>query len=395
MKKGVFALGFATIVAGLGIKDVSALASGSMSCNSFKATLSSESSSTGTATIKLAEDCKTDNIYVKNDQVITFDPAGHKLEADINVEEGATLNIISSGTPGTISGKFTVDGTLSISGNSFSSDPSKYLAEGYTTSVESGAYVVSLQSEVTAPFDTSKITGSNENLRDALIKTLEAYVKNPDISSENGRKIAQLLNAVNQGHALSASIVISNDPEVPENTLVALLDKTAGENLASVSDIKFIVTDTTDSNTSISISSLAIPVTVTLPVPSQYKESLASRTIGILHIGSDNQPNLIEGVRINEEGDIVFETSEFSLFATSYDGSPITAASDGSMPQASAANITTSTTATSVAPDTAGFFGIELTVFNLVMIIGVSLVIIALAAYAGKRAYVRSRISWK
>ena len=394
MKKGVFTLGLAAIVAGLGVKDVSALASGSMSCNSLKAALSSESTSTGTATIKLAEDCKTDNIYVKKDQVVTFDPAGHKLEADINVEEGATLNIASSGTPGTISGKFVVDGTLSISGNSFSSDPSKYLAEGYTTSVENGTYVGSLQSEVTAPFDTSKITGSNENIKDALIKTLEAYVKNPDTSSENGRKIAQLLNAVNQGHALSASIVISNDPEVPENTLVTLLDKTAGGNLASVSDIKFVVTDTTDSNTPISISSLAVPVTVTLPVPSQYKEALASRAVGILHISADNQTNLIEGVRINEDGDIVFETSEFSLFATSYDGSPITAAS-GSMPQASAANVTTSTTATSVAPDTAGFFGIELTVFNLVMIIGVSLVIIALVAYAGKRAYIRNRISWK
>ena len=81
----------------------------------------------------------------------------------------------------------------------------------------------------------------------------------------------------------------------------------------------------------------------------------------------------------------------------------MTTSGDASIPQTSAANVTTAATvvtaetdtAAAVAPDTAGFFGIELTVFNLVMIIGIALVAIALAAYAGKRAYIRNRISLK
>lgn len=253
--------------------------------------------------------------------------------------------------------------------------------------------------------DTSKITGSNESIRTALIKTLNAAAEDPDTSSENGRKIAQLLNSAKQGHTLSASIVINDDPEITEDVLQALLEETAGDNLASVSDIKFVVTDAADSNSSVNLTSLAAPVTVTLPVPSQYKEALSSRVIDILHVESKEEISVMDGVSLNANGDVTFETSDFSLFALIYDGEPITSMGSGdtAVPQTSAANVTTTTTTTAVtadtdtaaavAPDTAGFFGIELTVFNLVMIIGIALVIIALVAYAGKRAYVRSRIS--
>lgn len=395
MKKGVIALGLMLVIAGLGIKDVSAIASGSMSCNSLKTALSSDNSSTGTATIKLAEDCKADNIYIKEGQIVTFDPAGHKLEADINVESNGELTISASGTPGVIDGKLNVKGKLSISGNSFSSDPSKYLAEGYATSVNDGVYVVTLKSEASASFDTSKITGSNENIRDALIKTLEAYIKDPDTSSENGRKIAQLLNSVRQGHTLAASIVINSDPEISENTLVTLLDETAGGNLASVNDVKFSVTDTTDSNASVVLNSLAAPVTVVLPIPNQYKAALASHVVEILHINSENQTNIISNVRLDANGDVAFETTEFSVFAMTYDGEPITATAEGDDYVPQSTNVVASATTSSVAPDTAGFLGIDLTVFNLVVIIGTALVVIALVAYAGKRAYIRSRISWK
>ncbi|MBR3365818.1 hypothetical protein IKG48_01715 [Candidatus Saccharibacteria bacterium] len=264
-------------------------------------------------------------------------------------------------------------------------------------------------SSVTSPknssIDTSKITGSNENIRNALIKTLEAAAEDPDTSSENGRKIAQLLNSVKQGHTLSASIVINDDPEITENILQILLQETAGDNLASISDIKFVVTDATDSNSSVNLTALNVPVTVTLPIPSQYKAALSSRRINIFHVDSDNETNVISNAKLDANGDVAFETSRFSLFALAYDGEPITVttSSDASIPQTSAANVTTAATAVTaetdtaaaVAPDTAGFFGIELTVFNLVMIIGIALVAIALAAYAGKRAYIRNRISLK
>lgn len=396
MKKKLltFALAFFTAV-GIIAPSVSAISGGSISCDKLKTIFSSDSSESGTATVVLSENCKTDNIYIKEGQNITFDASGYTLETKITVESGGKLTVASFNTPGTISGSIVNKGSVSITGGKFTFDPSKYLADGYTTSVEGGLYVVASKNS-SSIIDTSKITASNNNIKNALIKTLEAQAKNPDTSTENGRTLDQLLNAIKVGHKLSAALNVAAVTEVSSALQDAILAKTAGMNLGSVSNVSFVVTDT-ENNNSVNLTKLASPVKVTLGVPEAYKAALREHGVEIIHISSDDageyEANAISGVSFDESGNITFETSEFSAFAMAYDGAPITAAaSDTTMPETSAATVVNTDV---VAPDTAGFFGIDLTVFNLLMIISVSLVVIALIAYASKRAYIRNKISWK
>lgn len=400
MKKRIFAFGAAIIAAVLGFREVSALSGGSISCDNLKTTFSASSTEIGAATIILSENCKTDNIYIKKGQIITLDAAGHTLETNINVENGGELTISSFSTPGVVSGVVSNNGKLVINGGKFSFNPDKYLAEGYTSSVENGFYVVSKASGSNI---SSKVTASNESIKNALVATLTAYEEKPDSSTNNGRAIARLVDAIKQGHTLSASIVINDDPEITEDIIQALLEETAGTNLASVSDIKFVVTDNNDQNLSVSLDELTTPVTVTLPIPAQYKSALSDREIEVYHVISSEDISAIDGADLDGNGDVAFKTSSFSLFAMAYDGDPITASGEVPVPQTSAGGVnngnattdsTTTTTPDVVTPDTAGF-GFELTVFNLLLIIGVALVILAFVGYGVKRAYVRHRISWK
>lgn len=374
----------------------SAISGGSMSCDKLKTTFSSDSSETGAATVVLSENCKIDDIYIKDGQNITLDTSGHTLETKINVESGGKLTISSAGAPGNIAGSIKNEGEVSITGGKFTFDPSKYLADGYTTSVAGGLYVVSAKKSSSSIIDATKITSSSEDVKNALIKTLEAQVKEPNTATENGRILDQLLNAIKNGHTLSASIDIASVTEVSSALQNVILEETAGMNLGSVSNISFVVTDTSN-NSSVSLTELAIPVSITLPIPEAYKAQLRERGIDIIHIsGSDSdsyEANTISEVSFDTNGNLVFKTTSFSAFAMAYDGDPITATGgDTTTPGTSVAPSTVDSDV--VAPDTAGF-GIELTVYNLLMIIGIALVVIALIAYASKRAYIRNKISWK
>lgn len=384
---------FATF--GVMAPSASAISGGSISCDKLKSTFSADSSETGSATVVLSENCKIDDIYIKNGQNITLDASGHTLETKINVESGGKLSISSSNTASTISGSISNKGSVSISGGKFTFDPSKYLASGYTTSVEGGFYVVSAK-KTSSIIDTSKISATNDNIKNALIKTLEAQATNPDTSTENGRILGQLLNAIKTGHSLSAALNITSVTEVTSALQDVILSETEGKNLGSVSNVSFVVTDTT-SKSSVNLTKLAVPVKVTLGIPEAYKSALRERGVEIIHI-SDNdgeyETDVISGVAFDDNGNLTFETSGFSAFAMAYDGEPITAAAgSGDVPQASAANTTGNTDV--VAPDTAGFLGIDLTVYHLLMLVGISLVVIAIIAYAVKRAYIRNKISWK
>lgn len=395
-KVGAFILALFTAI-GVFAPSVSAISGGSISCDKLKTIFSADSSESGTATVVLSENCKTDSIYIKDGQNITLDASDHTLEAKIVVEAGGKLTIASFNTPGTISGSIENKGSVSITGGKFTFDPSKYLAEGYTTSVAGGFYVVAKKNS-TSSIDTSKISASNEDIKNALIRTLEEQAKNSDTSTENGRVLDQLLNAIKIGHSLSAALDVASVTEVSSALQDVILSETEGMNLGSVSNVNFVVTDTT-SNNSVNLTKLAVPVRVTLGIPEAYKAALREHGVEIIHISSDDAgvyaANAVSGVSFDESGNITFETAEFSAFAMAYDGEPITAAagSDTVIPETSAATTTANTDV--VAPDTAGFFGIDLTVFNLLMIIGMSLVVMALVAYALKRAYIRNKISWK
>ena len=399
MKKKLFAFTLALFTAaGVFAPSASAISGGSISCDKLKSIFAADSSESGTATIVLSENCKTDNVYIKNGQNITLDASGHTLETKITVESGAKLTIASFNTAGTISGSIDNSGSVSITGGKFTFDPSRYLADGYTTSVAGGLYVVSAKKNSSSTIDASKISGTNENIKNALVKTLEAQAKDPDTSTENGRTLDQLLNAIKVGHNLSAALNVASVTEVSSALQSVILEKTAGMNLGSVSNVSFVVTDTA-TNSSVNLTQLATPVKVTLGIPEAYKASLREHGVEIIHIASDDAGNYeasaISGVAFDESGNLTFETSEFSAFAMAYDGEPITAAAgeDTSTPGTSAAAPVS--TEDVVAPDTAGFLGIDLTVYHLLMLIGITLVAIALIAYASKRAYIRNKISWK
>ncbi|MBQ8991982.1 hypothetical protein IJ090_00925 [Candidatus Saccharibacteria bacterium] len=429
MKKSIFTLGLMLVAASFGIKDVSALNNGSLSCDNLKATLRSDSNETGSAIITLAEDC-VGNLTIKSGQNITLDTAGHSLSSasgnTLTVADGGKLVLVNYSAIGTISGttflsnsgtteirsgKFVgqmvepdtaTDATLSITGGTFTVDPSDYVADGYTTSEQNGLFVVTSDSADDgdggdeAPFDTSKITATNESLKTALVDTLSDYIDNPDTSSENGRMLAQLVNSLRQGHILSVSLVINDDPDITENVLQLLLEETAGLNLASIYDITFVVNDMTNSSLSVSLKQLVTPVQVTIPIPDQYKAALATRDVEMLHVLEEDGEYLtdtISDTAFDASGNVTFETFEFSLFALTYDGEPITASSTGdtSVPLTNG----TDTTGDVVVPNTAGFFGVELTVFHLLMLSGITLVVSVFIAYAIKRAYLRNKISLK
>ena len=378
--------------------NASAISGGSISCDQLKTIFSADSSESGAATITLSENCKIDNIYIKNGQNITLDASSRTLETKINVESGAKLTISSLNAPGTISGSINNSGVVSITGGKFTFDPSKYLADGYTVSVENSLYVVSPK-KTSSTINSANISASNENVKNALVKTLEAYATNPDTETENGRTINQLLNALKTGHKLSVGLNITSVTEISTALQEIILGKTAGMNLGSVSNVNFVVTDTT-ANSSVNLTKLAIPVKVTLGVPDAYKAALREHGVEIIHIAANDngsyEASAISNVSFDEAGNLSFETSEFSAFAMAYDGEPITAYGGGGDVAPSTGSSSIENTSTDVVtPDTAGFFGIDLTVYNLLMIIGVSLVVIALIAYATKRAYIRNRISWK
>ena len=260
-----------------------------------------------------------------------------------------------------------------------------------------------------AAIDESKITSSNPSAKSALITTLEHAAETPDTSSENGRKIVQLLNSVKQGHTLSINVVVVESPEITSNAQAVIAEKTAGLNLAAIDEIKFVVDD---SGNTIELSELVEPVSVIMPVPSPYKSELSQRSLEVVRIFSNNNGSYaaedVSGVKLDNNGDVAFDTADFGHFVLAYGGEPIVVTADGdtSVPSTSAAGANTSTPATpapaattTVAavtiPDTSGFFGIDLTVFHLLLIVGVSLVVIMIIAYAIRRAYIRSRISLK
>lgn len=401
MKKKLLAFALVAFAAvGVFAPSASAISGGSINCDKLKTVFSADSSESGAATIILSENCKTDNIYIKNGQNITLDASGYTLETKITVEAGGKLTIASFNTPGVISGSIDNQGDVSITGGKFTGfDPSKYVADGYTVGVEGGLYVVNMKKGSSSAIDASKISGSTESIRNALIKTLEAQAKSPDTTTENGRTLDQLLNAIKIGHNLSADLEVASVTEVSTALQNVILEQTAGMNLGSVSNVNFVVTDTT-SNTKVNLNKLAIPVRVTLGVPEAYKAALREHGVEIIHIASTDagsyEANAISSVSFDDAGNITFETAEFSAFAMAYDGEPITASygAETATPEVGTGYIEETSTDV-ITPDTAGFFGIDLTVYNLLMIIGVSLVVIALIAYASKRAYIRSRISWK
>lgn len=399
MKKKLLAFSLVLFaIAGVIAPSAAAISGGSISCDKLQSIFSADSSESGTATIVLSENCQIDNIYIKNGQNITLDTSGHTLETKITVEAGAKLLIANFNAPGTISGTIASEGKVSITGGKFTFDPSKYLADGYTTSVENGLYVVSAK-KISSTINDTNISAANEEIKNALVKTLEVQASSPDTTTENGRTLDQLLNALKLGHKLSAALDIAAVTEISTALQEIILGKTAGMNLGSVSNVNFVVTDTT-ANTSVNLTKLAIPVKVTLGVPDAYKASLREHGVEIIHVSSSDdgnyEANAISNVSFDDAGNLTFETAEFSAFAMAYDGEPITSYGGGSAtPGATTGGSIEKSGTDVVTPDTAGFFGIDLTVYNLLMIIGVSLVVIALIAYASKRVYIRNRISWK
>lgn len=432
-KKGVAGLSLALFATSLGLTaiNVSALNGGSLTCDAIKATLRSDSSETGSSIIVLSEDC-TANLYIRSGQTITLDTAGHTLssssDATITVESGGSLTLNNFSEIGTVSGSTVISnsGTVeikkgniignivevsgsnaetTITGGTFSSNPSSFVPDGYTVERDGSNYTVVADEETDdSSIDISKITASNDNLRTALIETIYNYIDDPDTSSQNGRVLAQLVNSVRQGHTISASLVVNENPELEEEALQMLLEESAGTNLASVHDINFVVTDMTDSSLSVSLTSLMAPVKVSIPIPSQYKAELATRDISIINLHKDDGVYLtdyIDGATVDSNGDVSFETNDFSLFALTYDGAPITSSGnaadyDGSsVPQTDGGSSSfVDGDGDVVVPNTAGF-GLDLTVFHLLMIVGGLAIAGVFVGYAVRRAYARSRISLK
>lgn len=66
-------------------------------------------------------------------QSVTLDLAGHELMGNVSVGDGCSLSIVDSAQGGKVTGTLskTETGALTISGGSFVSDPSEYLAPGY------------------------------------------------------------------------------------------------------------------------------------------------------------------------------------------------------------------------------------------------------------------------
>lgn len=437
MKKRIIAFGLALFaVLGLPVLNASALAGGNMSCTQLKTTLGASSTETGSAIIVLTEDCVA-NLTIKSGQDVTLDTAGHTLSSTsgvtITVEKGGQLTLNNFSNIGTMSGTTAIEnsGTVSIvkgnitgnlsvktgattaiTGGSFSVDPSAYLADGYTVASDNGRYIVSKAEESSDLFDTSKITSDSAALKAALVATMNEYIEDPDATSLNGRMLAQLKNSIDMGHTLSVSLNINTDPEFGEAAYSAVVSATYDVNLAQVVDVQFVVSDVTNPSLSVSLSHVATPIDVVIPVPSQYSAALATRDVSVFRIYQDSDEegeywdsDKVASVGFTSDGDLTFNTEDFAFFAIAYAGDTITTSMSGgtsSVPLTGAANtaggsggtaILTSSSVT--APDTAGFFGIELTVFHLLMLSAAMLVVIVFTAYALKRAYIRHKISLK
>ena len=400
MKKRIFVIALALALAALGAQNTFAIEGGQLSCTNLKNTLNKDSTETGSAIIVMTADCNADHV-IKAGQSITLDPAGHTLSSTITVEKDGKLILDSFSAPGVIKSEIKNSGEIVIKGGSFSFDPTDYLADGYLTKKENNLYlVVSEDSTEKYSFDPSKINSSSEELKNALTTTLGNYTRNPDDSTASGRKLNQLVNALKLGHTLTASLVLTDVSELPEGAVTPLMNAVAGLNLASIYDVKFVVTD--NAGLSVELDELSAPVTVVAPIPAIFKAALSTRGIKVVNLhsadGSTYTANAVADAKLNENGDLSFKTATFSDFALGYDGEPITVSSDDPAVPATSAyqggSMGSATAEDVIAPDTAGY-GADLTVFHLLMLSGISLVVIAILAYAIKRAYIRSRISLK
>ena len=395
MKKKIFVVCLALTLATLGAKNTFALEGGQLSCTNLKTALSD--TETGSATIVMTEDCSAE-LTIKSGQNITLDPAGHTLSGSLTVENGGELILDSFSTSGIVKSEIKGSGKIIVKGGSFASDPTDYLADGYLTKKENNLYVVITEAEAEkkSELDFSKITSSSEELKNALIATINAYVKNPDDSTDNGRRLNQLVNALKLGHTLTVSLVLTDTSELPDGAVTPLMTAVEGYNLAAIYDVKFTVSD--NAGLSVELSELATPVTVTAPIPEIFKAALSTRGLRVINLhttdGTTYAANIISGACLNANGDLSFKTATFSDYALSYDGEAITANGDDPAVPATSAYQTPADNGDVTAPDTAGF-GADLTVFHLLMLSGISLVVIAILAYAAKRAYIRNRISLK
>lgn len=433
-KKGILGLGLAFFAAGIGLIsfNASAINGGSQTCDALKSTLRSDSSETGSVIITLSENC-TANLYVRSGQAITLDTVGHTLTsssgATITVEKGGSLVLNNFSEIGTVSGTTAISNSgkveikagnilgnivevsgsgaeTTITGGTFSINPSSFVPDGYTVEKSGNNYVVVVEDEQEqeqeqeqegsgSSFDVSKVTASNDNLRNALIQTLLKQVDEPDTSSLNGRMVAQLLDAVNRGHTISASLVIKPDPELTEDAYQIILQDSAGYNLASIYDVSYVVTDLSNPSLTVSLTELSASVTVTFPTPSQYKAALSTRSLLVINVHEDDgeyQSSFIDDATTDANGDVAFETTKFSLFSLAYDGEPI--AADGTEYDAVPQTDANSSDGDINVPDTSGF-GLDLTVFHLLIGIGGLLIFGIFLGYAIRRAYARRRISLK
>ena len=490
IKKGAIGLILALLMASISLVASNAFTinGGSLTCDAIKSTLRSDSSETGSSIIVLSEDC-TANLYIRADQSIILDTAGHTLSsssgATITVERGGSLTLNNYSEIGTVSGSTVISnsGTVEIkkgniignivevsgsnaetiiTGGTFSIDPSSFVPEGYTVERDGSNYKVTANGVSDEDsIDISKITASNDDLRMALIITLYSYIDNPETSSQNGQMLAQLINSIKQGHTISASLVTNENLELEEDVMQMILGETAGTNLNSVYEINFVVRDTVDSSLTVSLKNLAVPVTVSIPISDYYKAAFANRDLAIVNFHKEDDgtylSDFIDDVVINANGDVAFETSQFSLFALTYDGDPITSdgdapdyirppstddgdgsgdsgGDDGSgsnggngnnggsngdngsgsstdydnpaVPQTDGSNSyngsasqyngtgSSSIDEDTAVPNTAGF-GTDLATFHSLMAVSIVAIIGAFVGYAARRAYVKNRISLK
>lgn len=95
-----------------------------------------------------------ENVSLIGTRSVTLDLAGHELTGDVSVGDGCSLSIVDSAQGGKVTGTLskTETGALTISGGSFVSDPSKYLAPGYVVEKDDyGVYHVSRYVPPTPP----------------------------------------------------------------------------------------------------------------------------------------------------------------------------------------------------------------------------------------------------
>lgn len=95
-----------------------------------------------------------EDVSLREPQSVKLDLAGHVLMGSVSVGGGCSLSIVDSAQGGKVTGTLskTETGALTISGGSFVSDPSKYLAPGYVVEKDDyGVYHVSRYVPPTPP----------------------------------------------------------------------------------------------------------------------------------------------------------------------------------------------------------------------------------------------------